>query len=231
MISKRIAQIFVTTILIVSVVCLFLAVISHQTLGFYQNLRFLISFVGIILITLVTYKFNSVIGIASAIMVIVFNPVAQFHFNKDTWHILDITFGVFLIANIMLINGNIKELYNFDHKTSNFFVLIKGFIKVFPYIPFTVIWYACMLFANFAFKHLIDSFKIQPSSIVDCFQFLFVAIGGILFLFVVMLPFVFIWGQIEKRFSMELGCFDAWLKGLPDPRERYSREIASTLLE
>ena len=231
MISKRIAQIFVTTTLILSMVCLFLSVTSHQTLSFYQYLRFLVSFVCITLITLVTYKFNSVIGIASTIMVILFNPVAQFHFNKDTWHILDIICGVFLIANIVLINGNIKGLYNFDHKTSNFFLLIKGFIRVFPYIPFTVLWYASMLYANFAFKHLIDFFKIQTSSIIDCFQFLFVAIGGILLLFVVMLPFIFIWGQIEKRFSIELGCFDAWLKGLPDPRERYSREIASKLLE
>ncbi len=102
LINKQVITTIATTLLkLANIVLLIAAVYTKQQYSFYTFLRWTImsSFIFFAYKSIANKEYGICIFWAS--IAIIFNPIKQVRFQKDTWHLIDIIVATFLFLTIL----------------------------------------------------------------------------------------------------------------------------------
>lgn len=102
LINKQIVSTISTTLLkLANIVLLFVAVYTKQQYSYYTFLRWAImsSFIFFAYKNMANKEYG--ICIFWATIAIIFNPIIQVRFQKETWHLIDISVAVFLFLTLL----------------------------------------------------------------------------------------------------------------------------------
>lgn len=102
-------------LILLSLIFLFIAVYNNFSEGFYTLLRIIITVTScyVIYLEFIKKNFFFYLFLTTAVL---FNPIIQLHFHRNTWRIIDFSTILLLIAYLIYVIINIKQSKNVQNR-------------------------------------------------------------------------------------------------------------------